>query len=502
LYQHGNPSYNEPYKYDSSKDDDSILGIKTWYNERYVKDISKKIKDNIKTKMKEGKFLAAIPYGYKRDPLNREKIIIDEETAWVVRKIFHMYLQGDGYRKICINLTQNKVPTPSMIAKREKEAKGQTYKKRVASGWCQRMVQRIIRNDFYIGILRQGRFQLTEINGKASKVDPSKQYVFENNHEAIISKEDFELAQTLVEKRLTHNYRGAGQKNRNLFAGFLICPDCGHGMVALNKEGKNKSYICGTYNRLGKTSCSTDYILDRTLVLAIKAHLVVLRDKLSDAIQGFNDKLQKKVKREDNFEFSIAKLNKELRQLSDELKVTLTQKIKDIAKSPDMEEIVSETYAELEAEKRQQINIIQRQIEEMTTVREKSSMFQESAKTALQVFDGIIAKDKPERKDLEILIDKIIVSKEGEPTIYLKANIEQLLGYDNDGSDDPDGSGGGGNKATVTYKAGAVTKSFTSTVTSNKQDGQLSVIVNENYNNVGSIEPLSTTKPVRMPFKD
>ncbi|WP_019533482.1 hypothetical protein [Paenibacillus ginsengihumi] len=179
--------------------------------------------------------------------------------------------------------------------------------------------------------------------------------------------------------------------------------------------------------------------------------------------------MKDRVEREDKFEVSLKRINKELQQLSDELKVTLSQKIKDIAKNPDMADIISETYAELEAEKRQHINTISKQIEELTAVREKSSMFKEGARTALQVFDDIIAKDTLNRKDLEILIDKIIVSKDGEPTIYLKANIEQLLNYD--GGDDPDGSGGGDNKATVTYKAGAVTKSFVSIVAMENKAG-------------------------------
>ncbi|MFD1955368.1 recombinase family protein [Paenibacillus thailandensis] len=475
--------------YDSETDDDSILGIKTWYNERYVKDISRKIKDNIKTKMKEGKYIASVPYGYKRDPLNREKIIIDEDTEWVVRKIFEMYLQGYGYRKICIYLTENNIPTPSMVAKRDKENAGKVYKKDVTTNWVQRMVQRIVRNDFYIGTLRQGRFQLTEINGRASKVEPDKQYVFENNHEAIVSKEDFELAQRIANKRLDENYRGTGYKHINLFSGFLKCADCGHGMVALNKEGKHKSYICGTYRRVGKLGCATHYILDRTLVLAIKAHLTVLREKLSSAIEGFDAKLKDHVEREDNFELSLKRLNKELQELTNELRVTMSQRIKDIAKNPDMEELISENYAEIEADKRQQINIVSKQIEELTAVRERTSSFKEGAVSALQVFDDIIAKEILNRKDLEILIDKIIVSKDGEPTIYLKANIEQLLNYDG-GDDDPDGSGGGGKaKATVTYKAGAVTKSFISTVATDIQS------------NVTPLKILNSVKNVKRTIK-
>jgi len=160
-----------------------------------------------------------------------------------------------------------------------------------------------------------------------------------------------------------------------------------------------------------------------------------------------------------------------------------------------MADIISETYAELEAEKRQHINTVSKQIEELTAVREKSSMFKEGART-----DDIIAKDTLNRKDLEILIDKIIVSKDGEPTIYLKANIEQLLNYD--GGDDLDGSGGGDNKATVTYKAGAVTKSFVSIVAMENKAGHSATVMSINGGFHPSKEPFSTTKQALTASRD
>lgn len=480
--------------YDSFVDDDSILGIKTWYNERYVKDISTKIKDNNKTKMIDGKYLSAVPYGYKRDPLDREKVIIDEETAWVVKKIFEMYLQGDGYRKICIYLTENEVPTPSMVIQRNKEAEGKVYKKDVTHVWVQRMVQRIVRNDFYIGVLRQGKYKLAEINGKILRVNPSQHYVFANNHEPLVSVEDFELAQEIAEKRLTMHYRGSGHKHVNLFTGFLVCADCGRGFVALNKEGKHKSYICGTYRRVGKIACTTHYILDRTLLLAIKAHLVVLREKLSDAISGFDGKLKDQVKRTDNLDKSLQRLNSSLKQLSDELKVTMKQRINEVARRPEDEEIISEAYAEIEAEKRLLIKDIQRQIDDLTEIKKQSSRFQEGSVTALSVLDELIGKEMFDRKDLSLLVDKIIVNEDGEPTIYLKANIEKLLQYEG-GDHDPDGNGGG-YKATVTYKAGAVIKTLVSTLASNFYGGEL---VNDT---VGLKEPSCTTRLEPMRFRD
>ncbi len=487
--------------YDSFVDDDSMLGIKSWYNELYVKDISRKVKDGIKSRMKDGNYLAPVPYGYKRNPLNRKEIIIDDETAPIIRKIFQMYLQGDGYRKICIYLTSNKIPTPSMIIQRDRASVGKAYKKDVTDVWVQRMVQRIIRNDFYIGVLRQGKYKLNGINGKILKTDLGQHHVFENNHEPIISKADFDLAQAIAEKRLESNFRGTGYRHLNVFSGFLVCEDCGKGMVALNKEGKHKSYICGTYRRVGGIACTTHYILDRTLMLAIKAHLVLIRENLSMAIQQFNSKVQESVKKAEKtnkFETSMARLKAQHSQLSDELKITVRQKIKEMALNPATADIKEKTYALVEADLEQQIVEVNRQIKEITSIKEQTTLFQEGAKTALSVFDAIIAKESLDRKDLELLVDKITVSADKSPTIYLKANIEQLLQLDN--GDDPDGNGRG-NKATVTYKAGAVTKSFMSTVAINENSGQSTSPTPVNGYTKPLKEPLSTTRRAPTAFK-
>ena len=469
--------------YDSFVDDDDVIGIKSWYNERYVKDISKKVKANIRMRMASGSYLTPVPYGYKRNPLKPDEIIIDEETAPIVRKIFQMYLQGDGYRKICIYLTANKIPTPSMVNRRKREDEGKAYKKQVTEVWVQRMIQRIIRNDFYTGVLRLGKYKLNGINGKIQKTDLSEQFVFENHHEPIISKADFELAQMIAEKRLENNYRGKGNKHLNLFSGFLVCEDCGKGMVALNKEGKHKAYICGTYRRVGKIACSTHYILDRTLMLAIKAHLRIIRENLSAVIQQFDSKVQETISKANNFkkfETSLMKLQAKHDQLSNELRVIIKQKAKAMASNPELADISAAAYEDVEVDLQQQIAEVNRQIRELTDIMGQTSLFQQKAKTALSVFDSILAKEKLDRKDLEILIDKITVNENKEPTIYLKANIERLLRLNNDY--DPDG----GNKITVSYKAGAVKKSLVSKVALPKEENKADFLKKE---------PLCTTKP-------
>jgi len=340
--------------FDSDKDEDGMLGIKTWFNERYIKDISKKIKSNIKTQMRKGDYNAAIPFGYSRDPLTK-KIIVRKENEEIIKKIFSLYLNGDGCRAIGKKLDESGMKTPSMQVREDRSEQGKTYKKPVAQFWDASMIHRILTNDFYTGKVRFGRFKTTAINGKSEKTEESEQIIFENNHEALISFDEFELTQNLLEKRKERNYRG-NSGGKNLYSGFLKCKSCDSSMVALNKEGKNKSYICGRYNQLGKRcGCGTHYILDAKITLAIKRNLTIIKSTLEDVLLSLDQNVEDKIKKKDNFDASINRMEKDSMQIYDELKVTITQKIKEITKNPDMSDMINQMYEEIENEKRKKI---------------------------------------------------------------------------------------------------------------------------------------------------
>lgn len=411
--------------YDSDNDEDDTIGIKTWVNERYVKDNSKKIKSVIKSKQKEGKFVCAVPYGYKVHPHIKHKIVVDKECAMYVQKIFDMYVNGDGYRKIASTLTEMGVPTPSMMEAKRKEEQRLVYNKDVTNEWSSSMVMRLIRNDFYIGILRQGKNQLKGINGKNMKTPKEQHHVFENNHEAIISHDLYNLAQQLSEKRKINDYRGQ-PIHKNLYSGFLYCSDCGEKMVALNKEGKNKSYICGTYNRRGKKYCSTHYVLDSKLTKAIKNYLYRCREGLKDVLLTYDKSVEEAIKTKENYSSVVRKLEQDLLIAKDELKALMSQKIKEIAKNPSMQDIINETYDELQREKMERIQILQNQVADFKEISQKTQNMKRSLKTALDVFNDIIEKDEIEKKDLELVVDKIIVSQDGDLEIRLKNSLGVL----------------------------------------------------------------------------
>ena len=141
--------------YDSFYSDDDIIGIKTWDNERHVKNTSRKVKRIKRMEQESGTLVNQTPFGYTRHPLNKQMILIDEEAAAILNLEKEIYLDGNGIRKKRLKYFQNVVfPTPSMIDKERHESLGLVYNKQVAYQWSYGMVKDTLFNDYNNGVLR------------------------------------------------------------------------------------------------------------------------------------------------------------------------------------------------------------------------------------------------------------------------------------------------------------------------------------------------------------
>lgn len=172
--------------------DDDWLKIQFQFliNEMPVTDTSKKVKNVIRRRQADGKWLCAAPYGYI---INRQKEFeIVPTEAEIVRKIFDLYNnQGWGYKKIANYLTEQGIPTPRMSEQMRKEAAGEPTSRKTKAAWAIVTVQGILDNDFYIGTFRQAKYTRAKINGKDVKRDEEEHIVIENHHQPIIDYRTF-----------------------------------------------------------------------------------------------------------------------------------------------------------------------------------------------------------------------------------------------------------------------------------------------------------------------
>ena len=413
---------------DFPNDDDWFkIQLQFLMNEMPVTDTSRKVRNVIKRRQSDGEWICAAPYGYRITPQKQFEIIPTE--ADIVRRIFDLYNNdGWGYKKIANYLTDTGVPTPRMSEQMRREAEGKTCTRQAKPAWAIVTVQGILDNDFYIGTLRQGKYTRARINGKEVKRDEGEHIVIENHHQPIIDYRTFATTRALREKRSRSNYRGV-RVNDNVYSGFLQCGDCGSPLFAMSRSDLAPAYTCGTYHRRGLKGCTSHHIRVDKLDELLKSYVRKLAENSAEMLKQLDEELKRENDQVAETEQSADNLAEVLDDLKEELKATKRQRIRDIMKNPENEASLNALYDEMEADLQKKIDGLNHQIGLLSDKRNTIIQANRTAKTAIDLFHDILDKDKLERNDLELLIDRAFVY-EDHLEIRLQSDIDTLLRCD------------------------------------------------------------------------
>ena len=405
--------------------DDDWLKIQFQFliNEMPVTETSKKIRNVIKRRQQDGKWICAAPYGYIVN--KRQEFEVVPTEADVVRKIFQLYNGGWGYKRIANYLTDEGIPTPRMSEKQRKDEAGEDNKIKAKLQWSIVSVQGILDNDFYIGTLRQGKYTRKKINGADRKRDEDDHIVIENHHQAIVDYRTFAATRALREKRTTSNYRGI-KKYDNTYSGFLECGDCGSPMFSMSRSDLKAAYTCGTYHKRGRKGCTSHHIRADRLDFLLKEYVRRVMENAASMLEQLNRDIANEQEDVAETEASADRLAEILVDLQEELKATKRQRIRDMMKHPEQEALLEETYDEMEAELHKKIEGIRNQIGMLSDRRNTILRVNRAGKLAIEVFQDILNKDKLERNDLELMIEKIRVY-EDHLEIRLRSDIDGLI---------------------------------------------------------------------------
>ncbi|MBR2831976.1 MAG: recombinase family protein [Oscillospiraceae bacterium] len=250
---------------DSSAND--ITPFRAIMNDMYAKDISKKIKSVKRDKQRKGQFIGGKPmYGYKMHPSEKNKIVIDEDVAPVVRRIFALALTGESCRKIATILNEEGVPTPASYCGWKVGNPGP-----YTGLWSSERISDMLKNETYIGNMVQGRsVKISYKSKKCLRQSPENWVVVEGTHEPIIDAETFQKVQMLVASRKHTRSRTYDF----LLKGLIFCHECGHPMAVLNRKnaaGKDRLFfVCRTYQRFTKAGvCTCHSIKEETVNKAV-----------------------------------------------------------------------------------------------------------------------------------------------------------------------------------------------------------------------------------------
>ena len=312
--------------YDSAnRQNDQVMDItpfKNILNDMYSRDISRKVSDGKMVLSRQGKFVGGQPpLGLMQDPDNQGHLIIDPETAPIIRHIYDLALEGNGCMKIRKTLMEERIPITRLRPTTLTDA-GYYF-------WGDSRISNILRNPIYKGGHVVCRTHQKGIRSNTYNIIPRDQWeIVENAHEAIITREEWDRVQEIIDRR-PPIMQGEPSPFYNLFHGLLYCADCGKSMQAryekvgrkdVNRTTKAKRepidkayYICQTYNRLGCKVCPSHKIEARDLYNLVLADIQALAAQAIRDEETFYQRLVKKLA--NKYHTDAASLHKEMNRL-------------------------------------------------------------------------------------------------------------------------------------------------------------------------------------------
>ena len=293
------------------------------FNEFYSRDTSKKVKAVKRACAESGKFMGTYPaFGYMRDPADKHHLVINEETAPIVRRIFAMRAAGTAYRKIAVTLNEEGVLPPGAYYYQQK---GQNDPRRVNHKWAETTIKALIRNEVYIGNMVQGKYGSLSYKNHKLVSKPEEEWIrVEGTHEPIISREVWDTVVSIDRAKVCKRQTSDGIKS--IFSGLVYCADCGFKLINHVERftykdgtpGRYSSFICGNYSRSGKTACTVHTIYENALTEIV---LHDIREKARN-VRYDRERLTERIVRMKNKEANsrLAACEQELKTISKRVK--------------------------------------------------------------------------------------------------------------------------------------------------------------------------------------
>ena len=269
------------------------MALSNIVNDYYAKDISRKVTSALQTKMERGDYIGNYaPHGYCKDPENKNHLVIDPETAPVIRQIFQWRAEGISYMGINRRLNEAGIPSPGQY-RLEHGIETNNNRKGRSVLWNKHMVTEILKNIVYIGHLAQKKGSQCLYAGIPYHITGEDEWiVVEHTHEPIISKELFEAVQKINRESAERSRANSGKyaylpREKNIFGKKLTCAECGavmklHRSFSTKRDKAYFTFKCPTYAEHGSKGCSDvkkrKADLDVTVFSFIKAQMTVFID--------------------------------------------------------------------------------------------------------------------------------------------------------------------------------------------------------------------------------
>ncbi len=397
-----------------STSNNDIAPFKAVINDMYSRDNSKKIRTALRTLQEDGKWVGGCaPLGYMQDPENKNHLVINEAEAPIIRRIFAMAKSGLTYYQIKEILTQEKVPTASILRKKHSNTP-------MANDgvWCSKTVKTILQNQLYVGDLVQNRrSRISYKIRKMVKNDESEWVIVKNTHEPLVDRKTFEEVQKILS-----NCKVRSKKDiYRLFDGMLYCYECKRKIsICKPRKSDNRTYICcNTYRMYSKLNLCTSHnfnydVLEDAVLKKIKSifQTYLDQDKIKNRVKSVCDKELSK----NEYKMKFESLNNQVLLKEEQLDKMYLDKLD----SKITEEMFNRIKLKLEIE----INKIKNEMQEINELMENKEDSENMNLECMNLVKEFLNVENPNRTLILKLIQKIEITKNKEVNIYF--NFKKL----------------------------------------------------------------------------
>ena len=397
--------------------------LNNFINEKYSRDLSKNIKRVYKMKQQSGEYMGGIPvFGYKKDPNDKHKLIIDEEAAKIVRDIFAKYLELQSQGGVMRYLTDSKIPIPEVYKETRRGIKAKhPYE------WNYHTVRTILRNQMYIGDMVQNVHVKKSFREKKIILNDKKNWVIvENTHEPIIDKETFNRVQRLLDA----NYRQPTPEYQRTFKGLMFCHECGHligvGNPKRDNRPKEKQYVytyCNYYMKNSAYNKCTPHTMNyNNLEEQLLSIITNVCNKYINLV-GYDDIIENRKKTLTTYatdlEKKVGRLEIDLKTIDLKIEKLYMDRLDDII-TPDTYKKLTDKFESQKKEMQNEINELNKSIIEYKENNKIDNLLE--AQTIVKEY--LKVRKNPPRELILKIVDRIEIHQ--DKTVDLHFKLKQL----------------------------------------------------------------------------
>ena len=294
-----------------SSESNELMPFKNLFNEWYVRDSSRKVRAVFRAKAERGERLGArAPYGYRRSEDDRNRLVVDEEAAVIVHRIFAMCAGGMGPSQIARQLKSEQLLCPAVYAYQKFGITHSSMNLETPCDWSESTVAAMLENEAYLGNTVNMRYSTKSYKDKRRITHPREEcLVFEGTHPALVTREVWDIVQRVRQNKR----RPTKMKEQNKYSGLVVCADCGATMVlhrAHTMKPTWNNFACYTYKKKGKEVCTAHYIrecvLDEVILEDLRRVTAMAREHTREFAEYIGGRQSAEIQRE------IRRLEREL----------------------------------------------------------------------------------------------------------------------------------------------------------------------------------------------